>query len=115
MAVKSKHTKHSMRRLDKIANARYVLRLYVAGLTPRSAAVIQRVSEFCDKHLSNRYELKIIDIYRNPALAKADQIFAVPTLVKRLPPPLRRRIGDMHRDDKLLFGLDLAPSLPVAA
>jgi len=83
------------------------LRLYVAGMTPRSAEAIRRVTDFCEKHLSERYELEIIDIYQKPALMKGEQIVAVPTLVKQLPAPLRRFIGDMKKEEKLLFGMDL--------
>jgi circadian clock protein KaiB len=90
-------------------HARYRLRLYVAGMTPRSAQAIRRVTEFCEKHLTRRYELEIIDIYQKPALLKGEQIFAVPTLIKQLPLPLRRFIGDMQSDSKLLFGMDILP------
>jgi circadian clock protein KaiB len=91
----------------EMEKAPYVLRLYVAGMTPRSAEAIRRVTDFCEKHLSRQYELEIVDIYQKPSLLKGEQIVAVPTLVKRLPLPLRRFIGDMHDDTKLLFGMDL--------
>ena len=90
--------------------ARYVLRLYVAGMTPRSAEAITRVTDFCQRHLDERYELEIIDIYQRPALMKGEQIVAVPTLIKQLPAPLRRFIGDMQHEEKLLVGLDLVPA-----
>ncbi len=90
---------------------RYVLRLYVAGMTPRSALAIRKVTEVCEKKLSGRYELEIVDVYQKPALVKGEQIVAVPTLIKRLPLPLRRFIGDMHDEEKLLFGLDLIPAV----
>lgn len=96
----------------RLASSPFVLRLYVAGMTPRSAEAVRRVTEFCEKHLSGRYELEIVDIYQKPALAKDEQIIAVPTLIKRLPSPLRRFIGDMHGEDKLLFGLDLKAAGP---
>ncbi len=92
---------------EKGEPARYVLRLYVAGMTPRSALAIRNVTEICEKRLSGRYELEIVDVYQKPALLKGEQIVAVPTLIKRLPLPLRRFIGDMQDEDKLLFGLDL--------
>jgi len=92
---------------EALANARYVLRLYVAGMTPRSTDAIRRVTAFCEKHLSKQYELEIVDIYQKPALMKGEQIVAVPTLVKLLPAPLRRFIGDMQNEKKLLFGMDL--------
>ena len=103
-------TKTLVAAAKQLAQARYVLRLYVAGMTPRSSQAICRVTEFCEKHLAGRYELEIVDIYQKPALVKGEQIVAVPTLIKRLPGPLRRFIGDMQSEDKLLFGLDLKPA-----
>jgi circadian clock protein KaiB len=103
----SKQTKELVAAARAMEHARYVLRLYVAGMTPRSADAIRRVTDFCEKHLTEQYELEIIDIYQKPALVKGEQIIAVPTLVKRLPEPLRRIIGDMHDEEKLLFGMDL--------
>lgn len=91
----------------EMENAHYVLRLYVAGMTPRSAEAIRRVTDFAEKYLTEQYELEIIDIYQKPALLQGEQIIAVPTLVKVLPEPLRRIIGDMHDEDKLLFGMDV--------
>jgi circadian clock protein KaiB len=85
----------------------YVLRLYVAGLTPRSAKAISRVKAICEEHLKGRCQLEIIDIYQKPTLARDEQIVAVPTLIKKLPLPLRRVIGDLQDKDALLFGLDL--------
>ncbi len=108
MSVKAnKQTRGIIAAAKKLQDAQYVLRLYVAGMTPRSAEAIRRVTEFCGKHLDERYELEIIDIYQKPALVKGEQIIAVPTLIKKLPAPLRRFIGDMHDEEKLLFGLDL--------
>ncbi len=89
------------------AEARYVLRLYVAGLTPRSVAAISSVKATCAEHLQGRYELEVINLYDEPTLAKGEQIIAAPTLVKKLPLPLRRIIGDMADTKKLLVGLDL--------
>ena len=74
-----------------MAEVQYLLRLYVAGMTPRSAEAIRRVTEFCEKHLTDQYELEIVDIYQKPALLRGEQIVAVPTLVKRLPEPLDRK------------------------
>lgn len=91
------------------ANARYVLRLYVAGLTPRSVAAIAAVKKVCEEHLHGRYELAVVNIYDEPTLAKGEQIIAAPTLIKKLPLPLRRLIGDMADTKKLLVGLDLRP------
>ncbi|MBZ5589687.1 MAG: circadian clock KaiB family protein [Acidobacteriia bacterium] len=89
------------------AQARYVLRLYVAGLTPRSTRAIQNIRAICEEHLAGRYELEVVDIYQQPTLAEGEQIIAAPTLVKRLPLPLRRFIGDMSNTDRILVGLDL--------
>lgn len=85
----------------------YVLTLYVASLTPRSVLAIQSVKDVCEKHLSGQYALEIVDIYERPSTAKDDQIFAAPTLIKRLPLPLRRLIGDMADEHRVLVGLDL--------
>ena len=87
--------------------ARYVLRLYIAGLTPRSVAAIASVKKTCEEYLQSRYELEVINLYDQPTLAKGEQIIAAPTLIKKLPLPLRRIIGDMADTKKLLVGLDL--------
>jgi circadian clock protein KaiB len=91
------------------AKAHYVLKLYVAGVTPHSDAAIRSVTETCETHLKGRYTLEIIDIYQQPTLAKGEQIIAAPTLIKKLPLPLRKLIGDMANRDKVLVGLDLRP------
>jgi circadian clock protein KaiB len=91
---------------------RYVLRLYVTGTTQRSGAAIANVRRTCEEHLAGQYDLEVIDIYQQPALAKGDQIIAVPTLIKQLPPPLRRLIGDMSDTERVLMGLDLRPRRP---
>ncbi|MEA5114455.1 MAG: circadian clock KaiB family protein [Geobacteraceae bacterium] len=85
----------------------YVLRLYVSGLTPNSQRAIENVRRICSEHLEGRYQLEIIDIYQQPIFAKEGQIVAAPTLVKELPPPLRKFIGDMSQTERLLLGLDL--------
>ena len=87
--------------------AKYVLRLYVSGSTLKSALAVENIKRICEQYLKNRYDLKVIDIYQQPNLARDEQIVAVPTLIKRLPPPLRRLIGDMSNVEKVLFGLDL--------
>jgi circadian clock protein KaiB len=90
-------------------SAQYVLRLYVTGMTPRSARAIENVRAICEEHLQGRYELQVIDIYQQPVLAKGEQIIAAPTLIKKLPLPLRRIIGDMSDEGRVLVGLDLRP------
>jgi len=87
--------------------AHYVLRLYVTGTTGRSVHAIQRVKRVCDEHLAGRYELEVIDLYKNLPLARKDDVIAVPTLIKRQPLPLRRMIGDMSDEARLLAGLDI--------
>jgi circadian clock protein KaiB len=87
--------------------AKYVLRLYVSGSTLKSALAVENIKRICEQHLKNRYDLKVIDIYQQPNLARDEQIVAVPTLIKRLPLPLRRLVGDMSNLKKVLFGLDL--------
>ena len=86
---------------------KYVLRLYVAGMTPRSQEAIRTVTAICQEHLEGRYDLQVIDIYQQPVLAKGEQIIAVPTLIKELPLPLRKLIGSMASEEKVLVGLDL--------
>ena len=86
-----------------------MLRLYVAGMTPRSTRAVENVRTICEEHLQGRYELEVIDVYQQPTLAKGEQIVAAPTLIKKLPLPLRRVIGDMSSKERLLLGLDLRP------
>ena len=85
----------------------YTLRLYVAGLTPRSQEALHTVTTLCEEYLAGRYDLEVIDIYQHPVLAKGEQIIAAPTLIKKLPLPLRKIIGNMADKDKVLVGLDL--------
>ncbi|HVE87511.1 MAG TPA: circadian clock KaiB family protein [Myxococcales bacterium] len=86
----------------------WVLRLYVAGMNRTSARAVERVHAICDEYLAGRYELEVIDIYQLPALARGHQIVATPTLIRLLPQPLRRYIGDLS-DEHVVFGLDLKP------
>ena len=85
----------------------YVLRLYVTGMTPRSTEAFASIKAICEERLQGRYELEVIDIYQHPQLAIDEQIIAVPTLVKKLPAPLRRLVGDLSNEDRVLLGLDL--------
>jgi circadian clock protein KaiB len=85
----------------------YVLRLYVTGTTPNSQRAIENVRKICEENLKGRYELEIVDIYQQPELAKEGQIIAAPTLIKKLPLPLRKFIGDMSKTEKILLGLEL--------
>jgi circadian clock protein KaiB len=88
-------------------NPDYVLRLYITGTTPRSASAIANVRNICEEHLKGRYELEVIDVSQRPELAEGEQIIAAPTLIKKLPLPLRRFFGDMSNTSNILIGLDL--------
>jgi len=90
----------------------YVLRLYVTGATPKSVQAISNIKSVCETHLKGRYELEVIDIYQKPQMAKKDQIVALPTLIKELPTPLRRIIGNLSDREKVLVGLDLIEKKP---
>lgn len=87
--------------------AEYILRLYVTGSTSRSLKAISNLKRLCDEYLPGAYDLQVIDIYKNPDAARDAQIIAVPTLIKRLPVPLRRFVGDLSNTEKLLIGLDI--------
>src|ERR1700728_4447792 len=86
---------------------KFMLRLYVAGTTPRSAQAILDAENLCERHLGGRFKLEVIDIYQRPALARDEQIVAVPTLVRRLPEPLRKLVGDLSNAERVLVGLAL--------
>jgi circadian clock protein KaiB len=85
------------------------LRLYVAGQTPKSLAAIANLKKICEDNLAGRYKIEVIDLVVTPQLAAGDQIVAIPTLVRRLPPPLKRMIGDLSNSEKVIVGLDLRP------
>jgi len=85
------------------------LRLYIAGDTSRSMAALTNLQKICDEHLPGRYHVEVVDLLKNPQLAAGDQIVAVPTLVRRLPPPLKKIIGDLSNSQQVLVGLDLRP------
>lgn len=93
--------------VKKDDRGRYVLRLFISGMTPNSRKAIENVKKICEEHLKGSYELEIVDIYQQPIFAKEGQIVAAPTLVKELPPPLRKFIGDMSQTERILLGLDL--------
>lgn len=85
------------------------LRLYVAGQTPKSMTAFSNLKKLCEEHLEGKYRIEVIDLLKNPQLAKGDQIFAIPTLVRKLPPPLKKIIGDLSNTERVLVGLDLRP------
>lgn len=93
---------------------KFLLKLYIAGSTPRATLAIENLKRICEKDLSGRYDLEIIDVLEHPELAEQDKILATPTLIKQLPPPLRRVIGDLSDAEKVLLGLELR-QLPPAA
>lgn len=93
--------------LAQESERQYVLRLYVTGMTPRSTEAINRIKAVCEEHLKGRYDLEVIDIYQKPELAEGEQIIAAPTLIKRLPLPLSRLVGDLSNEERVLLGLDL--------
>lgn len=90
----------------------YLLRLYVTGQTPRTEKAIANLRRICQEDLHGKYDLQIIDVLKNPQLAEDEKILATPTLIKRLPPPLRRVIGDLSDKEKVLLGLDVWPDAP---
>ncbi len=93
--------------LAEAKNNQYVLRLYISGITPRSTEAIENIRAVCEKNLKGRYTLEVIDIYQQPELARDAQVIAAPTLIKSLPLPLRRIIGDLSSKDRILVGLNL--------
>jgi circadian clock protein KaiB len=97
---------------DGAAPEKWNLRLYTAGQTPKSLAAIRNLKKVCEEHLPGRYEIEVIDLLQNPRLAKDHQIVAIPTLVRKLPDPLRRIIGDLSDTNRTLVGLDLLPRAP---
>jgi len=87
-----------------------ILRLYIAGQTPKSIKAFANLKKICEEHLTGRYRIEVIDLIQNPQLAAGDQILAVPTLVRRLPAPVRRIIGDLSHTERVLVGLDVRPA-----
>lgn len=93
----------------KTSEAEWQLRLYVAGHTPKSVKAIDNLKNYCDQHLAGRYTIEVIDLLKNPQLAEDDQILAIPTLIRRVPEPMRQIIGDLSNEEKVLIGLDIQP------
>lgn len=89
---------------------RWTLRLYVAGQTPKSIAAFSNLKKMCEEHLAGRYQIEVIDLLVTPKLAKDDQILAVPTLIRKLPEPMKRIIGDLSNTERVLVGLDVRPA-----
>lgn len=99
------------RLLAESASEKYYLRLFVTGVTPRSTRAIANIREICEKYLKGRYRLEVVDIYQQPELAREEQIVAAPTLIKKFPLPLRRFIGDLSNEERILSGLNVEPKI----
>jgi len=104
MALRNSQKKNSKHEI-------WELRLYVAGQTPKSLAAFANLKKICDEHLAGKYTIEVIDLLKNPTLAKGDQILALPTLVRKLPEPVRKIIGDLSNTERVLVGLDLRPGM----
>jgi circadian clock protein KaiB len=90
-------------------SSEYLLRLYVAGQTPKSVQAFANLKQICEEHLAGRYQIEVVDLIENPALARGDQILALPAVVRQLPPPVKKIIGDFSNAERVLVGLDLRP------
>ena len=98
--------------LERQGKEKYVLKLYITGMTSRSQQALRNIKKICQERLGDNYELEVVDIYQQPSLARGDQIVAVPTLIKKLPAPLRRLIGDLSQEERIILGLDLKSKSP---
>ena len=88
---------------------RWELRLYIAGQTPKSIQALKNITRYCKEHLAGKYSIEVIDLLKSPQLAEGDQIFAIPTLVRKFPEPLRKIIGDLSNEERVLVGLNIRP------
>ena len=91
------------------ADQTWELRLYIAGKTPKSVSALNNLTKYCEEHLQGKYKIEVIDLLLQPQLAEGDQIFAVPTLVRKVPVPIRKIIGDLSNEEKVLVGLNIVP------
>ena len=107
--VKTKDNRKAPSKHSSDADERWELRLYVAGNTPKSAAALANLKKYCEFHLEGRYVLEVIDLLVHPQLAAGDQILAIPTLVRKVPVPIRKIIGDLSNEEKVLVGLNIKP------
>jgi circadian clock protein KaiB len=107
--VKTPSTSRKAKAAAAAAPVVWDLRLYVAGPTPKSVAAFRNLEQLCEEHLAGHYRIEVIDLMKNPQLAQGDQILAVPTLVRKLPPPIRKFIGNLSNTDRVLVSLDLRP------
>ena len=110
MATKTKNKKLTIaRKVRKTTPPKWELRLYIAGNTPKSLAALTNLKQYCETHLAGEYSLEVIDLLLQPQLAAGDQILAIPTLVRKVPVPIRKIIGDLSNEEKVLVGLNLKP------
>lgn len=98
-----------MEELDIDTEQTWELRLYIAGKTPKSVTALNNLKRYCEEHLKGKYQIEVIDLLEKPQLAEGDQIFAVPTLVRKVPVPMRKIIGDLSNEEKVLVGLNIRP------
>lgn len=101
--------KRTVVKASRKKNETYMLRLYVAGQTPRCVSAFANLKKICEEHLAGQYQIEVVDLLENPRLAQGDQILAIPTLVRKLPEPVRKIIGDLSNTERVLVGLDLQP------
>jgi circadian clock protein KaiB len=94
---------------EKTLHKEYQLRLYIAGHSPNARAALENLNRICETHLQGRYKIEVIDLLENPKLAAGDQILAIPTLVRKLPPPMKKIIGDLSNEERVIVGLDIRP------
>jgi circadian clock protein KaiB len=104
-----KSVPHTKTRVTRAKSETFLLRLYVAGQTPKSMLAFSNLKNICEEHLAGRYKIEVVDLLENPKLARGDQILAIPTLVRKLPEPVRKIIGDLSNTERVLIGLDLLP------
>lgn len=95
--------------MDIMKEKKWELRLYIAGQTPKSVLALQNITKYCTEYLDGQYAIEIVDLLENPQLAEGDQIFAIPTLVRKFPEPLRKIIGDLSNKERVLVGLNIRP------
>lgn len=107
---RAKTRKRPAARDSRPRGAEWELRLYVAGQTPNSVAAFENLTRLCETHLRGRYRIEVVDLLKNPILARGDQIVAVPTLVRKLPPPVKKILGNLASEERVLVGLDLQPA-----
>jgi circadian clock protein KaiB len=104
-----KKSEESKKAKTDLKEEKWLLRLYVAGQTPNCVKAFSNLKKICEEHLKGRYRIEVIDLLENPQLAKGDQITAIPTLIRKLPPPIRKIVGNLSKTERVLVGLDLKP------